>query len=283
MKLGLVTDSASDIPLNLAAQHGIEVVPCVVVIDGKAHIDGQGITREAFYTRLPTFKMAPTTAAPSIGDFLASYRRLFEAGCEHIISLHTAEKLTGIVSSARQAAGDFSGKISVLESGSLSLGLGFQVLAAAEAIRDGASLEDALAAIRSARARLRVYAALDTMEYVRRSGRVPATVAALGGLLSIKPVVELSEGEVKPRSAPRTTYHAAEKLYDLLAGLGPLERLAILHTNAQTRAKEFLGKLMENQRKSLPRDILIVNVTSVIGTHVGPNGLGVAAVQSDDE
>lgn len=280
-QLGLVTDSPSDLPPDLAAQHGIEVVPSVLVIDGQAYTDGKDITREAFYTRLPTFKTAPTTATPSIGDFQVRYRKLFDAGYEHIISLHTAEKLTSITSAARQAAADFPGKITVLESGSLSLGLGFQVLAAAEAIAEGASLEEALAAIDSTRSRLRVFAALDTIEYVRRSGRVPAAVAALGGLLRIKPVVELTEGQVKPLAAPRTTRHAAEKLYDLLTGLGPLERLAILHTNAQPRAKEFLGMLMDSHRKSLPRDFLVVNVTTVIGTHVGPNGLGVAAVKAE--
>jgi DegV family protein with EDD domain len=282
MKLGLVTDSPSDLPAAIAAQYGIEVVPSIIVIDGKPYLDGKDITREEFYTRLPTFKTAPTTATPSIGDFQARYHKLFEAGCEQIISLHTAEKLTSIISTARQAAAAFPGQITVLESGSLSLGLGFQVMAAAEAIAEDASLQEALAAIHSTRERIRVYAALDTVEYMRRSGRVPAAVAALGGLLRIKPVVELVEGEVKPLGASRTTRRAAEKLYRLLTALGPLERLAILHTNAQPRAKEFLEMLMApEQRKFIPRDILIVNVTSVIGTHVGPNGLGLAAVRAE--
>lgn len=280
MKLGILTDSAADLPAAVTAQYGIEVVPAVLVIEGRPYIDGKDITREEFYTRLPGFKTAPTTAAPSIGDFQVRYRKLFDAGCDQIISLHTAEKLTSTVSAARQAAADFPGQITVLESGSLSLGLGFQVLAAAEAIEEGADLEEALAAIRSTRERVRVYAVLDTMEYVRRSGRIPGAVAALGGLLNIKPVVELAEGEVKPLGAPRTTRQAAEKLYALLTRLGPLERLAILHSNAQPRAKEFLAMLMgPEHRQSIPRDILLVNVTSVIGTHVGPNGLGVAAVR----
>lgn len=279
MKIGLVTDSPADIPAALTAQHGIEVIPSILVIDGKAFLDGKDITREDFYTRLPDFKRAPTTAAPSIGDIQLRYRKLLDAGCIHVISLHTAQKLTSIANVARQAAADFPGQVTVLESGSLSLGLGFQVLAAAEVIADDGSLDEALAAIQSTRERLRVYAALDTVEYVRRSGRVPAAVAALGGLLRIKPVVELTEGEVRPLGAPRTTHQATEKLYTLLTSLGPLERLAILHTNAPMRAKEFLAGLMDEHRKSLPRDILMVNVTTVIGTHVGPNGLGVAVVK----
>lgn len=278
MKIGLVTDSPADLPSVLVAQYGIEVIPSTLVIEDQPFLDGKDITRDAFYTRLPNLKTAPTTAAPSIGDFQVRYRKLLDAGCQHIISLHIAAKLTSIFSVACQAAADFPGQVTVLESGSLSLGSGFQVLAAAEVIADDGSLDEVLAAIRATRERLRVYAALDTLEYVRRSGRVPAAVAKLGGLLSIKPVVELVEGEVRPLGAPRTTRQAAEKLYALLVSLGPLERLAILHTNAPARAKGLLDLLMAEHRKSLPRDIQIVNVTTVIGTHIGPNGLGVAAV-----
>ncbi len=280
IKIGIVTDSSADIPAALAAQYAIEIVPAVVVIEGQQYIDGKDITRESFYTQLPNYKKAPTTAAPSIGNYQVCYRKLLEAGCQHIISMHIAEKLTSIVNVARQAAADFPGKITVLESGSLSLGLGFQVLSAAEVLADGGSLDEALGAIQSTRKRLRVYAALDTIEYVRRSGRVSAAVATLGGLLQIKPVVELVEGEVRPLGAPRTTRKASEKLHSLLTDLGQLERLAILHTNAPTRAKDLLEALMRpEQRPALPRDILMVNVTTVIGTHIGPNGLGVAAVK----
>jgi len=244
-------------------------------------MDGKDITREEFYTRLPSLKTAPTTAAPSIGDFQARYRKLLQSGYEHVISIHTAQKLTSIAGIARLAAADFPEQVTVLESGSLSLGLGFQALAAAEALEDGADLAEALDAIRATRSRLRVYAALDTMEYVRRSGRIPPAVAALGGALSIKPVVELREGEVRPMAACRTTGRATEKLYALLADLGPLERMAILHTNAPQRAKGLLNTLMAEHRKFIPRDTWLVNVTTVIGTHIGPNGLGVAAVQAD--
>lgn len=281
MKIGVLTDSPADIPADLAARYGIEVVPSILIVAGQAYLDGKDITREEFYARLPSLTSAPTTSAPSIGDIQSHYRKLFDSGYEHIISLHTASKLTSIAGVARQAAADFPGRISVLESGSLSLGLGFQALAAAETLEKGAGLDETLGVIRSTRARLRVYAALDTLEYVRRSGRVPATVAALGGMLRIKPVVELREGEVRPVGASRTTRQATEKLFALLTELGSLERLAILHTNAARRAKDFLDALMVGHRRSLPRDILIVNVTTVIGTHVGPNGLGVAVVMSD--
>jgi DegV family protein with EDD domain len=117
------------------------------------------------------------------------------------------------------------------------------------------------------------------MEYLRRSGRVPGAVAALGGLLSIKPLIELTNGEVKAIGAVRTTKQANERMLNFLLEGGELERLAILHTGAEPRAREFLNALMQKASQSVPRDILMVNVTTVIGTHVGPNGLGFAAVR----
>jgi DegV family protein with EDD domain len=277
--IGLVTDSPCDLPADVVAQYAIEVVPAILVIDGREYVDGIDLTREQFYARLPALRQPPSTAAPSPAEFAARYEKLLSAGCEHVISLHTSERLTSIPNFARNAAREFAGRVTVLESGSLTLGTGFQVLAAAEAIQGGLGLEAALNAIRLTRERVRVAAALDTMDYLRRSGRVPAAITALGGLLSIKPVVELREGTVRPISAARTTRQANQSLLDFLTSLGPLERLSILHTNAESRARDFLALLMAHDaRKVIPREISLTNVTSLIGTHVGPNGLGFAAV-----
>jgi DegV family protein with EDD domain len=276
MKLGIVTDSTCDIPNYLVEQYDLEVVPSILIIDGKEYKDGIGISREEFYKRLPSLKTPPTTAAPSIGDFSIRYESLLTRGCDHILSVHAAGALTSILNIARQAASDFLDRVTCVDSTSLSLGLGFQVIAAAEAAEMG--LQAALAAIKSTHKRLHVSAALDTLEYLKRSGRVPGTVAMLGSLLSIKPLIELTEGEVKAIGAVRTTHHANERMLKFLLQGGELEKLAILHTGAESRAKEFLNELMQKSSQSVPRDILMVNVTTVIGTHVGPNGLGFAAV-----
>jgi DegV family protein with EDD domain len=185
--------------------------------------------------------------------------------------------LTTTVNSARQAAQEFPDKVTVLDSTSLSLGLGFQVLAAAEAAEDG--LDAALAAIESTRKRLHVIAALDTMDYLRRSGRIPAAVTFFGGILRIKPIVELLDGSLKPVGAVRTTKQSNQRVLNMLLEHGKMERLALMHTNAEDRAREVLNGLMKQSSQSVPRDILMVNVTTVIGTHVGPNGLGFAAVR----
>ena len=277
MKLGIVTDSTSDIPQYLIEQYELEVVPSILIIDGKEYADGIGISREEFYKRWPSLKTQPTTAAPSIGDFSTRYESLLTRGCEHILSIHAAGALTSILNIAGQAANEFPNRVTCVDSTSLSLGLGFQVIAAAEAAELG--LQAALDAIKSTHKRLHVSAALDTMEYLKRSGRVPATVAMLGSFLSIRPLIELTNGEVKAIGAVRTTSQANERMLKFLLEGGELEKLAILHTGAASRAKEFLNELMQRASQSVPRDILMVNVTTVIGTHVGPNGLGFAAVR----
>lgn len=283
MKLGIVTDSTSDLPKYLVEQYELEVVPSILILDGKEYADGTGISREEFYNRLPSLPSSsqPTTAAPSIGDFSSRYDYLFTRGCEHVLSIHGAGRLTTIINSARQAAQDFPEKITVIDSLSISLGLGFQVLAAAEATAESAEmgLQAALDAVESTRRRLHLFAALDTMENMRRSGRVPAALTFLGSLLHIKPLIEITNGEVKAIGTVRTTKQANERMLNFLLEGGSLERLAILHTGAEPRAREFLNALMQKASQSVPRDILMVNVTTVIGTHVGPNGLGFAAVR----
>jgi DegV family protein with EDD domain len=280
MKIGIVTDSTSDLPGYLVEQHELEVVPCILVLDGKEFVDGIDITREEFYKQLSSLPASVpiTTAAPSIGEFGSRYEALLARGCDHILSIHAAGALTSIIDSARQAAQDFGGRITVIDSTSLTLGLGFQVLAAVETAELG--LQAALEAIESTRNRLDIYASLSTMENLKRSGRVPGVVAALGSLLSIKPLIRLKDSEVKAISAVRTAGQGNEKILDLLLQQGALERLAILHTGAEPRAREFLNTVMQRASQMVPRDILMVNVTTVIGTHVGPNGLGFAAIKA---
>lgn len=275
MKIGIVTDSTSDLPADLIKKYQIQVVPSILILEGKEYADGIGISREDFYARLPTLQSKVTTAAPSIGDFLTPYQTLFSQGYDHILSIHAAGQLTTILNSARQAAKEFADKVTVIDSGLLSMGLGFQVLSAVD--ETVTTIKSAIEAIESTKKKLKVIAALDTMEYLKRSGRVPSLVANLGGMLSIKPMVEIKNGEVKPIGAVRTTKQADEKMLHLLLEVGEMERLAILHTNAEARAKNLLNEL--TKKRFVPQDILFVNVTAVIGTHLGPNAIGFAVVK----
>jgi DegV family protein with EDD domain len=275
MKFGFVTDSTSDLTQAMIDRHGILVVPAIVVIDGKGYTDGSGMTREEFYTSLPDMKNPPTTAGPAPSDFAARYQKLFSAGCDHVFSFHPPFVLTSIGVSAQTAADSFDGRVTVLDTGQLTLGIGFQVLAAAEAAARGSELDEILAAIKSVRQRLKVAAVLDTMLYIKRSGRVHWAKAAIGGLLNLKPLVEITEGKVESLGAARTTHQGHLRILEILKEQGPLERLALLHTNAEHRARQ----LLEDLNPGLP-DVPLINVTTVIGTHVGPNGLGFVAVRA---
>jgi DegV family protein with EDD domain len=275
MNVALVTDSTADLPADLTNKYQIHVVPNLVIIDGQTLVDGKDISRDEFYQRLPGMKDPPTTSTASSGEYQQLYQDLLEFGADQVLSVHVSSQLSGIYNAAYTAAQEFPGRVHVQDSQSVSMGLGFQVLAAAEAIAHQASISEVLSLLTEVRSRVRVVAMLDTLEYVRRSGRVSWARARLGGLLQVKPFVEVREGgKVISLGETRTRSKGITRLKELMLGMGELERLAILHTRAEADARQILNDL----KNLLPFEPLIVNVTTVIGTHVGPNGLGFAAV-----
>ena len=273
-EIAIVTDSTADIPQPIITQLSIEVVPNVIVMEGKSLEDGKDITRQEFYEKLPTLKQLPTTATASSGAYEHKYQTLFNQGFSHIISIHASSLLSGIYNAARLAAAEFKDRVTVIDSQQLTLAMGFQVIAAAEAAQRGESLQDILSSIESVRRRVRLIAMLDTLEYVRRSGRVSWARARLGELLHIKPFIEVKEGQAFSLGEARTYHKGIARLKQILLSIGSIERLAILHSNAEEQAKEFILELPEH----FFSNPLIVNVTTVIGTHIGPNGIGFAAV-----
>jgi len=274
MTVAIVTDSTCDIPPELADQLDIHVIPNIVVIDGQELEDRKDISRQEFYERLPDMKKPPTTATASSGAYQELYEKLLHRGFENIVSVHASSQLSGICNAANAAAQGFGKRVHVIDSQNVTLGLGFQVIAAAKDAASGKSLEEILATLESMRPRSHVIAMLDTLEYLRRSGRVSWARARLGNLLRIKPFVEVQAGGVVSLGETRTRRKGIERLHHFLIAQGRLEQLAILHTNAEQDARQFLSDL----DFQIPANPLIVNVTTVIGTHVGPNGLGFATV-----
>jgi DegV family protein with EDD domain len=274
--IAIVTDSTADIPEDLSSRHPIFVVPNIIVMGNKSVEDGKGMTRQEFYRSMPSMKSHPTTSTASSGTYHQLYQKLFHEGVQHILSIHASSLLSGIFNAASLAARAFGERIHVIDSQQVTLGLGFQALAAAEAALSE-PLENILALIADVRRRVRVIAMLDTLEYVRRSGRVSWAKARLGDWLSIKPLVEVRNGQVLSLGEARTRQKAIQRLKEMIIRLGKLERLAILHTNAEEEARTFLD--------SLTLDVctqpFLVNVTTVIGTHTGPNALGFAVVVSN--
>ena len=274
MTIAIVTDSTADLSPDLLSVYGIHSVPAVLILDGQEFTDGQGITREQFYQLLPSMHTPPSTATPSSGTFEETYRRLLEQGVQHIISIHPPILLSGIFNAALIAAKKFGARVTVIDSGYVTLGMGFQAIAAAEAALLGKTLDEVVSKIADIRRRTHLVAMLDSLEYIRRSGRVSWARASLGTLLQIKPFISLKDGEVLRFGEARTRRKGIERLYASLKKLGSLERLAILHTNAENEARQMVAEFTQ-QVKTQP---LVVNVTSIIGTHVGPNALGFVAV-----
>jgi len=276
MNIALVTDSTCDIPYELVEHFQIQVVPNILIIEGQSIEDNQNFSRQDFYAKLPGMRSFPTTSTASAGVYQALYEKLITDGVEEIISIHASGTFSGIYQTASMAAQTFSGKVHVIDSGQVSLGLGFQVLAVAEAIAQGLSKETVIAHLEDIRKRIRLVAMLDTLEFIRRSGRVSWARARLGNLLNLKPFVEVKDGLVLSRGEVRTRRKGVERLKEILWSLGPMERLAILHSNAEMDAYN----LLESLSIQLGAPPLIVNVTTVIGAHVGPNGLGFVSVIS---
>ena len=276
MKICFVTDSTSDLPAALAEEHGIEVVPAIVNVNGRSYEDGQGISREEYYALLPKLTLLPTTSAPSIACFQERYERLFQAGATAILSIHPPESLSSIINAARLAAREFGDCVRVLDSGQVSLGIGFQVLMAAKAVQRGALLEETLALIQEIRPRTRLAAILDTIEYVRRSGRVSWAKAMIGSMLRVHPLVSLHSGMIERLGQVRTRAQGIARLMELLNSWQPFEQLAFLHTNAEDAAQ----LLIDQWGARAPSTPLLVNVTTVVGTHVGPNALGFVGVSA---
>ncbi|MCC7358122.1 MAG: DegV family protein [Anaerolineales bacterium] len=273
-RVRLVTDSNCDIPPDLVRRHALVVVPSILHISQRAYRDGVELSRAEFYQRLPSLRPPPTTAAPSAGEFEAAYRA---AGDGPVVGIFLAAAFSGLCDIARLGAEAFGERVSVVDSGSVSLGLGFQVLAAAEAAERGATVTEVLAVVRSVQRRLRLIAALDTVEYLRRGGRAGAITAGLSHLLQIKPLLEVSHSQVQSVARVRTRAKAHAALVERVAALAPLERLAVLHT----AAPEDALALAERLAPLVQRAPLVAEATAVIGAHVGPGALAAAVVSAD--
>ncbi|MGH2591957.1 MAG: DegV family protein [Anaerolineae bacterium] len=277
----MVTDSTADIPDAVARELDITVVPVHVIFGAQSYDDGINLSRQEFYERLASANPLPGTSAPSAGEFESAYRRLQDSGADTVISIHIARALSVVQNAALIGADGVPGlNVTLVDSEQVSMGLGWQVIEAARAAKAGKSTAEVVDAAERTKQRVRLYAALDTLEYVRRSGRVSWAAAAIGQLLKIKPLVEVRNGAVLPLDRARTRAHSLQRLKDLVADQGALRGLTVLHTHAIDAASSLADEFRALY-PALSDPIHVVEATTAIGTHVGPNGLGVACVVSD--
>jgi len=273
-RVRILTDSTADVPASLAERLGIVVVPAYVQFDGKSLRDGDQITREEFYRLLLTLKKPPTTAVPPAEEFAAAFRGLV-GQTEEVIAILLSTTLSGMYNVAwlgSQAVPEL--KIHLVDSRQLAMGLGWQVILAAEAAAEGKSGEEILAFLSDLQPRIRVLAMLDGLDHLQHSGRVEWARAMAVRLLRIKPLIEVRDGEVVLIGRVRTRRRAVERLVEMTAALGPLERLAVMHSAAPDveRFCRRLGAIFP------PDQTLVTQVGPVVGTHIGPHALGVAVI-----
>jgi DegV family protein with EDD domain len=281
MSIRVVTDSTCDLPEDIVTEHGISVVPLYINFGDQSYLDGVDLSREEFYTRLPGSDPLPTTATPSPQKFIEVYEKLAAEGATEILSTHISISLSAIVDQARIAARETAAvPVTVLDSGQLSMGLGFLVLTAAQAAVEGHPVDEIIALLEERGSRTYVFAALDTLEFLRRSGRMSRVVAGLGSLLQIKPLLKMHEGNPTSERI-RTRRGAIKRLIELASDVGPLEELALVHTHAPREAEA----LRQQSQHLFPegKTPLSVEVTPVIGTHIGPGAVGFACVAARGE
>jgi DegV family protein with EDD domain len=277
MTIRIVTDSTCDLPQEVVERLGIRVIPLYLNIEGKGYLDRVEISRADFYRNLPDYKEFPTTATPGTEAFLSVFDELVEGGASEILSIHISESLSATVNVARSAASEFKPvPVTVLDSRQLSLGTGFLVEAAAEAAIDGQSMDQILLLLEDQISRTHVFAALDTLEFLKRSGRMNGIVAGIGTMLQIKPLLKMYEGEPTSERV-RTNNGAYSRILELLREKMPLERIALVHTHADQKARELLQEVVDQ----LPAgEIPSVDITPVIGAHIGPGAVGFTTISA---
>jgi DegV family protein with EDD domain len=275
-KVALVTDSTAYIPDDLLKNYQITVMAQVLIWGDETYRDGVDILPEEFYRRLETAKVMPTTSQVSIMDMKNTFEKLMESGFD-VLGIFLSEKLSGTMQSALQAlemlpkAAD---KIAIVDSNTTAMALGFHVLAVARAAEAGASLVECRKLAEEARDHTGVFFVVDTLEFLRRGGRIGGATALLGSALNIKPILELRDGRIESVEKVRTKSKATERMVELLvkqvAGRTPV-RLATLHANAEADARRAL----DNAAMQLqPIEKVFASVSPVIGAHTGPGTIG---------
>lgn len=278
MTVSVVTDSTSDIPRDLREELKIDVIPLTVSFGGEAYRDGVDLGADEFYERLATAKVLPTTSQPPPAIFRYAYEHLASRG--DVVSVHLSHKFSGTVQTARSAAAEVApDRISVVDTGSASMGMGLCVIAAARVAATGGSREEVVAEAESAARRVHVAVAFETLDFLRRGGRIGRAQAFVGGLLRLKPILTVQDGEAHPLTRVRSHEKALDELAAVPERFGPVTDIVILHTTTPDDA----GRLGERVHEAHPGARLIVGrFGPVLGVHGGPGMLGIAVLSSEE-
>ncbi len=275
MSVRIVTDSTCDLPASTVSDLGIQVLPLYIRIGDKDYLDGIDLMREDFYKALPGYKTYPTTAVPSPQKFRALYDSLADQGASEVLSIHISASLSATVNVAKAAAAETTSvPVSVVDSRQLSMGTGFLVQTAAELARAGHSVSEILPKLQDQIKRTHVWALVDSLTYLRRSGRMSAVMSTIGELLQIKPILTMHDGVSKAERV-RTRKNGLARLIARINELAPFEQIAFLHSNALQDAMDLKTAV----QALLPHpDTAFEIINPILGAHIGTGVVGFACV-----
>lgn len=270
----IVTDSSCDLPPEVIERHRISVVPLTIRFGDDEFVDGVELSVDGFWDRMAAAADLPETATPPAGRFHDVFRDLVSEGADGIVAVCLSSELSGTVQSARLAADNSTAgiPIRVVDSRLVSLGLGMTVIAAAERAAGGGTIDSVEAAARDAGARTNLFAVLDTLDHLRRGGRIGGAAALVGEMLKVKPLITLSDGAVAAAGRIRTRKRAVGALVDHLAALPePIEAAGVIHSG-----HEETGRIAAILAEMTGAEPMVARLGPVVGTHSGPGVLGVA-------
>lgn len=283
-RVAIVTDSSADLSPGQVTANGLHVVPLFVRFGEREFRVGVDLTTEAFWEELQKPGAPfPSTAAPSPGTFRETFEAAFAAGAEAIVAVLIGAKLSATVSAATLAADELAGReIHIVDSASTSMSTGIAAILAAELAAAGVPAAEIAASVRDRLPDLDLYVAIDTLEYLRRGGRLSAARAAIGGVLSVKPIITVRDGSVEMAESPRTRAKARERVLELLSA-APVERLAVIHT--PTSPPDEVAAFRDALIARIPGGVDPAHVSTGLlgattGPHLGPGLIGAALLRA---
>jgi DegV family protein with EDD domain len=282
-QIHIVTDSTADIPADMAAELHISIVPCQIRFGQTTYREGVDFTRQEYFDKLANSPVLPQTSQPALGDFVETYRRLLDREqSQGIVSIHVAGNFSGVLNGAWTAAQQVSdpSKIEVLDSGSVSMGMGWVAIEAARMARDGATRPEISQAVQALLPRSKTAAMIDTLENLYKGGRINQISAVLGTALQIKPLLNIQGGEVTVWGKVRTRSRALQRLLAEVRGWGPLVEMSVLHGGAE----DLAHKLAESLQDLVPADRMRFQPAgSALVSHLGLGAVGVCALTANGE
>jgi DegV family protein with EDD domain len=278
MNVKIVADSASDIPLDLAEELGITIVPVNIQFGDQVFRDRVELTTDEFYKKLQSNAVLPKTSAPAPGTFRETYEKLATES-DAIVSIHVSSQMSATCDAARLACADFNFPVTIVDSETASMACGLLVIIAARAVLDGASQSDIVALLNSAIPRTITYGVFSTLEYLQKGGRIGKAQAFLGSMLKLNPVLAISRGEVLPVARIRTRPKAVERMCEIVRDLGTIEEMSIMGTTNPKDTEDLANRLSP----LFPKDrIYYATIGPAMGTYVGPDAVGVSVIWKSD-